>query len=70
MSETRGLLKAVIDAKTDRIVGCAILATAAGEMLGAVQMTMLADLPYTALRDAALAHPTMMEGFNNLFMSL
>ena len=69
-SETRGLLKAVIDSKTERILGCAILSAEAGEMLGAVQMTMVAGLPYTALRDAMLAHPTMVEGFGNLLTAL
>jgi pyruvate/2-oxoglutarate dehydrogenase complex dihydrolipoamide dehydrogenase (E3) component len=69
-SETRGLLKAVIEAKTGRILGCAILAPAAGEMLGTVQITMVADLPYTALRDAVLAHPTMVEGLGNLLMTV
>ena len=67
MSETRGLIKAVVDAKTDRILGCAILSVEAGEMLGAVQMAMIAGLPFTALRDAVLSHPTLVEGFNNLF---
>ena len=67
MSESRGFVKAIVDVTTDRILGCAILSVEAGEMLGAVQMTMIAGLPYTALRDAVLAHPTMVEGFNNLF---
>ena len=67
MSETRGFIKAVIDAKTDRILGCTILSVEAGEMISTVQMTMIADLPFTALRDAVLTHPTMTEGFNNLF---
>lgn len=67
MSETRGFIKAVIDAKTNRILGCAILSIEAGEMMGTVQMAMTAGLPFTALRDAVLSHPTMVEGFNNLF---
>ena len=67
MSETRGFIKAVVDAKTNRILGCTILSVEAGEMLGAVQMAMIAGLPFTALRDAVLSHPTMVEGFNNLF---
>jgi len=67
MSETRGFIKAVIDAKTNRILGCAILSIEAGEMLGIVQMAMIGGLPFTALRDAVLSHPTMVEGFNNLF---
>ena len=70
MSETRGLIKAIIDAKTERILGCAILSKEAGEMLGAVQMTMIAGLPFTALRDAVLTHPTMVEGFNSVFAEL
>lgn len=70
MSETRGLIKAIIDAKTERILGCAILSKEAGEMLGAVQMTMIAGLPFTTLRDAVLTHPTMVEGFNSVFAEL
>lgn len=56
--------------KNQRILGCAILSVEAGEMLGAVQMTMIAGLPFTALRDAVLAHPRMVEGFNSLFAPL
>lgn len=67
MSESRGFIKAVIEAKTNRILGCTILSVEAGEMLGTIHLAMLAGLPYTALRDAAFAHPTMVEGFNNLF---
>ena len=67
MSEARGFIKAIIDVKTNRILGCTILSVEAGEMLGAVQIVMIAGLPFTALRDAVLTHPTMVEGFNNLF---
>lgn len=70
MSETRGFIKVVIDVKTNQILGCAILSIEAGEMLGTVQMAMIAGLPFTALRDAVLSHPTMVEGFNNLPMNL
>jgi pyruvate/2-oxoglutarate dehydrogenase complex dihydrolipoamide dehydrogenase (E3) component len=66
MSETRGLIKVVIDVKTDQILGCSILSIEAGEMLGTVQMAMLGGLPFTALRDAVFSHPTLVEGFNNL----
>jgi probable pyridine nucleotide-disulfide oxidoreductase len=66
-SETRGFIKAIVDAKTDSILGCTILSAEAGEMISTVQMTMVANLPFTALRDAVLTHPTMTEGFNNLF---
>ena len=66
-SETRGFIKAVLNSNTDRILGCTILSTEAGEMISTVQMAMVANLPFTALRDAVLTHPTMTEGFNNLF---
>jgi probable pyridine nucleotide-disulfide oxidoreductase len=67
MSEARGMLKAVVDTKTNLILGCAILSVEAGEILGTVQMAMIAGLPFTALRDAVLSHPTFVEGFNSLF---
>jgi pyruvate/2-oxoglutarate dehydrogenase complex dihydrolipoamide dehydrogenase (E3) component len=67
-SEPRGLIKVVIDTKTDHVLGCAILSVAAGEMVAAAQMAMIAGLPYTALRDAIWSHPTMVEGFNTAFV--
>ena len=70
MSETRGFIKVIVDAKTDRILGCTILSVEAGEMISPVQMTMIANLPFTVLRDAVLTHPTMAEGFNNVFSAL
>jgi pyruvate/2-oxoglutarate dehydrogenase complex dihydrolipoamide dehydrogenase (E3) component len=70
MGETRGFIKAVVDAKTNRILGCTIFSVEAGEMLGTVEMAMIAGLPFTALRDAILSHPTMVEAFNNVFTNL
>ena len=67
MGETHGLLKAVIDADTDKILGAAILAAEGGEIMATVQVAMLGGLPYTALRDLVYAHPTMTEGLNDLF---
>lgn len=68
--ETRGFMKAVVDAKTDRILGAAILGIEGGEIASLLQVAMLGDLPYTALRDATLSHPTLAESLNNLFASL
>jgi probable pyridine nucleotide-disulfide oxidoreductase len=65
-----GLLKATIEKSTQRILGCTILAAEAGEMIGTVQAVMVAGRPATALRDAVLSHPTMVEGFNALFAAL
>ena len=69
LSETRGFMKALIDAKTDRIVGFTAFGVGAGEIMAAVQVAMIAGLPYTALRDAILTHPTLQEGLMVLFSS-
>jgi len=69
LAETRGVLKAVVDAGTSQILGFAMLGAEAGEVAAVVQMAMLGGLPYTALRDGILAHPTMAEGLNYLFAS-
>jgi pyruvate/2-oxoglutarate dehydrogenase complex dihydrolipoamide dehydrogenase (E3) component len=68
--ETRGYLKAVVDAETDRILGAAILAAEGGEVMTVIQVAMHAGLPYTGLRDMVFAHPTMAEGLNDLFALL
>ena len=67
--ESRGLMKAVVDAKSDKILGFAMLGMQGGEIAGALQIAMNAGLPYTVLRDGSFAHPTLMESLNNLFVS-
>jgi pyruvate/2-oxoglutarate dehydrogenase complex dihydrolipoamide dehydrogenase (E3) component len=69
-AETRGFMKALLDAQTDRILGFTMIGPEAGEVVAVVQTAMLAGLPYTGLRDAILAHPTMAEGLNALFSQL
>ncbi len=69
LAETRGFLKAVVDARSGQILGFTMLGAEAGEVTAVVQMTMLGRLPFTALRDGVLAHPTMAEGLNYLFSS-
>ena len=68
--ETRGYLKAVVDADNDQILGVAILAAEGGEVMSVVQTAMRAGLPSSALRDMIFAHPTMAEGLNDLFARL
>lgn len=68
--ETRGFMKAVVDARTDRILGAAILGIEGGEIAAVLQMAMMGDLPYTAVRDGVFAHPTLAESLNNLFMAM
>ena len=70
MSETRGFLKALVEADGDRILGFTGLGVGAGEVLSSVQIAMVAGLPYTALRDAILTHPTLVEGLIPLFSSV
>jgi pyruvate/2-oxoglutarate dehydrogenase complex dihydrolipoamide dehydrogenase (E3) component len=65
--ETQGFMKVLVGASDDRILGFAMIGAEAGEVLAAVQMAMLADLPYPKVRDAILAHPTMAEGLGPLF---
>jgi pyruvate/2-oxoglutarate dehydrogenase complex dihydrolipoamide dehydrogenase (E3) component len=69
LGATRGLLKAVVDRESDRILGAAILAAQGGEVMAVVEMAMLGGVTASVLRDAVLAHPTMAEGLNQLFAS-
>jgi pyruvate/2-oxoglutarate dehydrogenase complex dihydrolipoamide dehydrogenase (E3) component len=68
--ETQGFMKVLVGADDDRILGFTMIGAEAGEVLAAVQMTMLAELPYPRLGDAVLAHPTMAEGLGFLFANV
>ena len=70
LGETRGFMKALIDTKSDQILGFTMLGVDAGEVIAVVQTAMLAGLPYTGLRDAILTHPTLAEGLNVLFANV
>lgn len=67
LMETRGFLKCLVARDSDRILGFAAFGVGAGEIMGCVQIAMLGGLPYTALREAVLAHPTIPEGLISLF---
>jgi pyruvate/2-oxoglutarate dehydrogenase complex dihydrolipoamide dehydrogenase (E3) component len=67
LGETRGFMKALVDTRSDRILGFTMFGPAAGEVMAVVQTAMLAGMPYTGLREAVLAHPTMAEGLGGLF---
>jgi pyruvate/2-oxoglutarate dehydrogenase complex dihydrolipoamide dehydrogenase (E3) component len=69
LSETRGFLKALVEVDGDRILGFTAFAVGGGEIMACVQVAMIGRLPYTALRDAVLAHPTLAEGLEALFSS-
>ncbi len=70
ISETDGFMKALIAPDDGRILGFTMIGAEAGEVMAVVQMAMQGGLPYTALRDSILAHPTMAEGLNVLFSSV
>jgi len=68
--ETRGFMKAILDAETNQILGCAILGMEGGEVMTVLQVAMMGKLPYTLIRDGIFAHPTLAESLNNLFMAM
>jgi pyruvate/2-oxoglutarate dehydrogenase complex dihydrolipoamide dehydrogenase (E3) component len=70
LSETRGFLKALVEADHDQILGFTVFGVGAGEIMSAVQIAMIAGQPYTAMRDAILTHPTLVEGLIPLFSSV
>lgn len=70
VDETRGFMKAIVDADTKRILGARVLGIEGGEIVAILQVAMMGDLPYTALRDAVFSHPTTAEGLNNLFAAM
>lgn len=65
--ETRGVMKALVDPESGKILGAAVLGIEGGEIMSMMHIAMIAGLPYTALRDGAFAHPTLAESLNNLF---
>ncbi len=65
--QRQGFMKALVGDSHDRILGFTMIGAAAGEVMAAVQMAMLAGLSYTTLADADFAHPTMAEGLSFLF---
>ncbi len=70
LSQRKGFMKALVAKDSDRILGFGMLGVNAGEVMSVVQMAMLGDLPFTALRDGIFAHPTISEGLNMLFANV
>lgn len=65
--EAEGFMKVLVGAENDRILGFTMIGSEAGEVMAAIQTAMLAELPYTKLRDAVIAHLTVTEGLGPLF---
>jgi len=70
VSERRGFMKMLVASESDEILGFAAFGFEASELMAAVQTAMIGHLPYTALRHAMFAHPTMSEGLNQLLAEI
>jgi pyruvate/2-oxoglutarate dehydrogenase complex dihydrolipoamide dehydrogenase (E3) component len=67
LDESRGFMKAIVDADSQQILGAAVLGIEGGEVMSQIQLAMMGKLPYTTLKDGVFAHPTLAESLNNLF---
>jgi len=65
--ETRGFMKAIVDADSGQILGCAVLGSEGGEIMTMIHVAMLGNLTYAAMADAIFTHPLFAEGLNTLF---
>jgi pyruvate/2-oxoglutarate dehydrogenase complex dihydrolipoamide dehydrogenase (E3) component len=63
------VMKVVVDASTDLILGCAVLGMEGGEIAALIQIAMMGNVRAAGLREAVFAHPTLAESLNNLFGS-
>jgi dihydrolipoamide dehydrogenase len=70
VSETRGFMKAIIDADSGQILGCTVLGIEGGEVMSMLQIAMMGGIHYTKIKEAIFAHPTLAESLNNLFLTL
>ena len=70
VGEARGLMKAIVDADSGQILGCAMLGIEGGELMAMIEIAMLGRVPYTTLRQGIFAHPTLAESLNNLFAAM
>jgi pyruvate/2-oxoglutarate dehydrogenase complex dihydrolipoamide dehydrogenase (E3) component len=69
VDESRGFMKAIVDADTKQILGCAILGLEGGELMSMLQIAIMGRVPATQLAEAVFAHPTLAESLNNLFQA-
>jgi pyruvate/2-oxoglutarate dehydrogenase complex dihydrolipoamide dehydrogenase (E3) component len=67
VDESRGFMKAIVDAENNQILGAAILGIEGGEIMAMLEIAMIGRVPFTALREGIFAHPTLAESLNNLF---
>ena len=70
LSETRGFMKALIDAKSERILGFVAIGPDAGEVIAVMQLAIANGIPYPAVRDSTFTHPTIAEGLGALLSTV
>jgi pyruvate/2-oxoglutarate dehydrogenase complex dihydrolipoamide dehydrogenase (E3) component len=70
IDETRGFMKAIVDAKTDELLGATVLGVEGGELMAVLEMAMMGKVTCKALREGIFAHPTLAESLNNLFAAV
>ena len=68
--DTRGLMKVIVDARSGKILGAAILGSEGGEIMSVLQMAMFGNITWMQIKDMVFAHPLYAESLNNLFMQL
>jgi pyruvate/2-oxoglutarate dehydrogenase complex dihydrolipoamide dehydrogenase (E3) component len=70
MDESRGFMKAIVDAQTDELLGATVLGVEGGELMAVLEMAMMGKVTCKALREGIFAHPTLAESLNNLFAAI
>ncbi len=70
IDESRGFIKAIIDADNQQILGCAVLGIEGGKLMSMFEIAMLGKVSYPVLKEAVFAHPTLAETLNTLFMMM
>ena len=69
-NNTQGILKSVVDADTNKILGCTLFCVESSEMINTIQVAMNAGLDYQVIRDSIFTHPSMTEAFNDLYATI
>ena len=70
LNNTSGFLKSIVDAETNKVLGCTLLCVESNEMINTIQIAMNAGLTYQTIRDTIFTHPSMTEAFNDLYSSI
>lgn len=67
LQQIDGMMKAIVNSHTGRIIGCTLFCVDAPEVINLVSLAMKTGQHYSVLRDFIFTHPSMSEGLNDLF---